>query len=145
MSFTLSSTRNQCEINNVGETSQKAAVDRVTDPEDRHPFFDQIEKLFKNKTRGRVDHHFHLYIGCPPRPVISLTILTRMPLRSAQAASLDSEGSTKNLLGTDDLGRDMLSVSSTEPGLPDVRHRQRGHRFPVGSILVRFRLLQGLA
>jgi ABC-type dipeptide/oligopeptide/nickel transport system permease subunit len=23
---------------------------RVTNPEDRHPFFDQIEKLFKNKT-----------------------------------------------------------------------------------------------
>jgi hypothetical protein len=23
---------------------------RITSPEDRHPFFDQIEKLFKNRT-----------------------------------------------------------------------------------------------
>ena len=33
--------------NNIEKMSLWA---RVTNPEDRHPFFDQIEKLFKNRT-----------------------------------------------------------------------------------------------
>ncbi len=84
---------------------------RITNPEDRHPFFDQIEKLFKNRTG-----------------VAGLIIITIFALTAILASVIsphDPEenslydqikppvwnegGSTKNLLGTDDLGRDMLS------------------------------------
>jgi ABC-type dipeptide/oligopeptide/nickel transport system permease subunit len=84
---------------------------RITNPEDRHPFFDQIEKLFKNRTG-----------------VAGLIIITLFALTSILAPAISPHdpvenslydqlkppvwkegGSTKNLLGTDDLGRDMLS------------------------------------
>ena len=84
---------------------------KITNPEDRHPFFDQIEKLFKNKT------------GVAGLIIISLFALTAIlaPLLSPHDPDENSlydqlkppvwneGGSTKNLLGTDDLGRDMLS------------------------------------
>ena len=84
---------------------------RITNPEDRHPFFDQIEKLFKNRT------------GVAGLIIITLFALTSIlapvisphdPVENALYDQLKPPvwkegGSTKNLLGTDDLGRDMLS------------------------------------
>ena len=80
-------------------------------PEDRHPFFDQLEQLWRNKTAvaGMI--------------VIAIFVLTAFfaPLLSphdpVDAALYDQlkppiwaeTGTTKNLLGTDDLGRDILS------------------------------------
>jgi peptide/nickel transport system permease protein/dipeptide transport system permease protein len=84
---------------------------RITNPEDRHPFFDQIEKLFKNRT------------GVAGLIIITLFVLTSIlapaisphdPVENSLYDQLKPPvwkegGSTKNLLGTDDLGRDMLS------------------------------------
>jgi peptide/nickel transport system permease protein/dipeptide transport system permease protein len=84
---------------------------RITNPEDRHPFFDQIEKLFKNKT------------GVAGLIIITLFALTAILAPAISPHDPDENflydqlkppiwnqgGSTKNLLGTDDLGRDMLS------------------------------------
>ena len=84
---------------------------KVTNPEDRHPFFDQIEKLFKNKT------------GVAGLIIITLFALTAILAPAVSPHDPDENslydqlkpplwnegGSTKNLLGTDDLGRDMLS------------------------------------
>jgi peptide/nickel transport system permease protein/dipeptide transport system permease protein len=84
---------------------------RTTNPEDRHPIFDQIEKLFKNRT------------GVAGLIIITLFALTAIlasvisPHNPDENSLYDQlkppvwneEGSTKNLLGTDDLGRDMLS------------------------------------
>jgi peptide/nickel transport system permease protein/dipeptide transport system permease protein len=94
--------------NNIQKMSLWA---KVTSAEDRHPFFDQIEKLFKNRT------------GVAGLIIISLFALTALfaPLMSPHDPDENSlydqlkppvwneGGSTKNLLGTDDLGRDMLS------------------------------------
>ena len=84
---------------------------RKKDPEDRHPFVDQLEQLWRNKTAvaGMV--------------VIALFVLTALlapflsPHDPVDAALYDQlkppiwtkAGSTNNLLGTDDLGRDILS------------------------------------
>jgi ABC-type dipeptide/oligopeptide/nickel transport system permease subunit len=84
---------------------------RGVSPEDRHPFFDQIEKLFKNRT------------GLAGLIIITLFTLVAIfaPLLSPHDPNenalydqlkppiWNTGGSTKNLLGTDDLGRDMLS------------------------------------
>jgi ABC-type dipeptide/oligopeptide/nickel transport system permease subunit len=84
---------------------------RITNPEDRHPFFDQIEKLFKNRT------------GVAGLIIIILFALTAILAPAISPHDPDENslydqlkppvwnegGSTKNLLGTDDLGRDMLS------------------------------------
>jgi len=84
---------------------------RATSPEDRHPFFDQIEKLFKNRT------------GLAGLIIITLFTLVAIfaPLLSPHDPNENAlydqlkppiwniGGSAKNLLGTDDLGRDMLS------------------------------------
>jgi len=94
---------------NTSQTSSLWA--RMTDPDTRHPFFDQIEKLFKNKTA---------VVG-----LIIISIFTLAAIFASVISPYDpnenalydqlkqpawhSEGSTKNLLGTDDLGRDMLS------------------------------------
>lgn len=80
-------------------------------PEDRHPLLDQLEQLWRNKTAvaGMI--------------VIAIFVLTAFfaPLLSphdpVDAALYDQlkppiwaeTGTTKNLLGTDDLGRDILS------------------------------------
>ncbi len=80
-------------------------------PEDRHPLVDQLEQLWRNKT------------AVAGMMVIALFVLTALlaPLLSPHdpidAALYDQlkppiwaeAGSTKNLLGTDDLGRDILS------------------------------------
>jgi peptide/nickel transport system permease protein/dipeptide transport system permease protein len=94
--------------NNIQKMSLWA---KMTNPEDRHPFFDQIEKLFKNRT------------GVAGLIIITLFVVTAIlaPVISPHNPDENSlydqlkppvwneGGSTKNLLGTDDLGRDMLS------------------------------------
>ncbi len=84
---------------------------RVTDPEDRHPAFDQIEKLLRNRTAvvGLIIVSLFALAAifapviCPHDPnENSLYDQLKPPVWSP-------EGSTKNILGTDDLGRDMLS------------------------------------
>jgi ABC-type dipeptide/oligopeptide/nickel transport system permease subunit len=83
----------------------------ITNPEDRHPLFDQIEKLFKNRT------------GLAGLIIITLFALAAIgapylsphdPVENALYDQLkppvwEEGGTTKNILGTDDLGRDMLS------------------------------------
>ena len=80
-------------------------------PEDRHPFLDQLEQLWRNKT------------AVAGLLVISLFVLTAIlapllsPHNPVEASLYDQikppiweEGGTwKNILGTDDLGRDILS------------------------------------
>lgn len=80
-------------------------------PEDRHPFFDQLEQLWRNKT------------AVAGLLVITLFVLTAIlapflsPHNPVEASLYDQiippiweEGGTwKNILGTDDLGRDILS------------------------------------
>ena len=82
-----------------------------TDPDTRHPIFDQIEKLLRNKT------------GVAGLIIISASILAAFlapwisphnPIENALYDQLkppvwDENGHWKNVLGTDDLGRDILS------------------------------------
>jgi len=84
---------------------------RITNPEDRHPFFDQIEKLFKNRTglAGLI-----IIIIFSLAAIFAPLISPHDPNENSLYDQLKTpvwnpEGSTKNLLGTDDLGRDMLS------------------------------------
>ena len=83
----------------------------ATNPEDRHPIFDQIEKLFRNKT------------GVVGLIIITIFILSALlapvlsphdPVENSLYDQLKPPvwspgGSFKNILGTDDLGRDILS------------------------------------
>src|SRR4030065_376101 len=85
--------------------------ERITSPEDRHPFFDQIEKFFKNRTglAGLI-----IIIVFSLAAIFAPLISPHDPNENALYDQLkppvwNLEGSTKNLLGTDDLGRDMLS------------------------------------
>ena len=80
-------------------------------PEDRHPFLDQLEQLWRNKT------------AVAGLLVISLFVLTAIlapflsPHNPIEASLYDQikppvwaeAGTWKNILGTDDLGRDILS------------------------------------
>ncbi|MBN1827922.1 MAG: ABC transporter permease [Deltaproteobacteria bacterium] len=83
----------------------------ATQREDRHPFFDQIEKLFSNKTglAGLIIITFFLAIA------LFAPLLTPYdPIENALYEQLkppiwESGGAIKNILGTDDLGRDILS------------------------------------
>jgi peptide/nickel transport system permease protein/dipeptide transport system permease protein len=84
---------------------------RITNPEDRHPFFDQIEKLFKNRTgvAGLIITVLFILTAILA-PVISPHDPDENSLYDQLKPPVWNEGgSTKNLLGTDDLGRDMLS------------------------------------
>jgi peptide/nickel transport system permease protein/dipeptide transport system permease protein len=84
---------------------------RITNPEDRHPFFDQVEKLFKNKTGLAGLIIITLFaVAAVFAPVLS----PHDPIENALYDQLkppvwEEGGATKNLLGTDDLGRDILS------------------------------------
>jgi ABC-type dipeptide/oligopeptide/nickel transport system permease subunit len=84
---------------------------RATNPEDRHPIFDQIEKLLKNRTAVAGLIIISVFaLAAILAPLIS----PHNPNENALYEQLkppvwDSGGSSKNLLGTDDLGRDMLS------------------------------------
>jgi len=83
----------------------------MTDPDNRHPFFDQIEKLFKNKTAVVGLIIISIFgLAALLAPVISPYDPNENALYDQlKQPAWHSEGSTKNLLGTDDLGRDMLS------------------------------------
>jgi peptide/nickel transport system permease protein/dipeptide transport system permease protein len=84
---------------------------RITDPENRHPFFDQIEKLFKNRTgvAGLIITILFAFTAILA-PVISPHDPDENFLYDQLKPPVWNEGgATKNLLGTDDLGRDMLS------------------------------------
>ena len=92
--------------------SQKSSLwARMTDPDTRHPFFDQIEKLFKNKTAVVGLIIISIFgLAALLAPVISPYDPNENALYDQlKQPAWHSEGSTKNLLGTDDLGRDMLS------------------------------------
>jgi peptide/nickel transport system permease protein/dipeptide transport system permease protein len=84
---------------------------RMTNPEDRHPFFDQAEKLLKNRTgvAGLIIIILFALVS-----VLAPFISPHNPVENALYDQLkppvwQEGGATKNLLGTDDLGRDMLS------------------------------------
>jgi ABC-type dipeptide/oligopeptide/nickel transport system permease subunit len=84
---------------------------RMTNPEDRHPFFDQIEKLFKNKTGLAGLIIITIFAAAA---VFASAISPHDPIENALYDQLkppvwEEGGATKNLLGTDDLGRDILS------------------------------------
>jgi peptide/nickel transport system permease protein/dipeptide transport system permease protein len=83
----------------------------MRNPEDRHPFFDQIEKLFKNKTGLAGLIIITLFSAAA---IFAPVISPHDPIENALYDQLkppvwDEGGATKNWLGTDDLGRDILS------------------------------------
>jgi peptide/nickel transport system permease protein/dipeptide transport system permease protein len=84
---------------------------RVRNPEDQHPVFDQIEKLFKNKTglAGLL-----IILSFAAAAILAPVISPHNPVENALYDQLippvwQEGGTAKNLLGTDDLGRDILS------------------------------------
>ena len=86
-------------------------LNRWTDPETRHPFFDQLEKLFKNKTGVAGLVIITVFVSLA---LFAPFISPHDPLENALYDQLippmwEDGGSGKNILGTDDLGRDMLS------------------------------------
>jgi ABC-type dipeptide/oligopeptide/nickel transport system permease subunit len=91
--------------------SNRSFCFRIANPEDRHPFLDQVEKLLRNKTA---------VAGLLIITVFSLSaifapfISPHLPNENALYDQLkppvwETEGAEKNLLGTDDMGRDILS------------------------------------
>jgi ABC-type dipeptide/oligopeptide/nickel transport system permease subunit len=86
-------------------------LNRFTNPETRHPFFDQLEKLFRNKTgvAGLIIITIFVFLA-----VFAPLISPHDPVENALYEQLkppvwEEGGAMKNILGTDDLGRDMLS------------------------------------
>ena len=86
-------------------------LNRWTDSETRHPLFDQLEKLLKNKTgvAGLVIITIFVFLA-----LFAPFISPHDPVENALYDQLippmwEDGGSGKNILGTDDLGRDMLS------------------------------------
>ena len=84
---------------------------RKKSPEDRHPLVDQLERLWRNKTAvaGMIVIAIFIFTALlapllsPHDPVdAALYDQLKPPIWSA-------EGRSENLLGTDDLGRDILS------------------------------------
>jgi ABC-type dipeptide/oligopeptide/nickel transport system permease subunit len=86
-------------------------LNRFTDPETRHPFFDQLEKLLKNRTGVAGLIIILIFVFCA---FFAPFISPHDPVENALYDQLkppmwDEGGSIKNILGTDDLGRDILS------------------------------------
>ena len=80
-------------------------------PEDRHPIFDQIEKLFRNKTGVAGLIIITIFILCA---LLAPVISPHDPIENSLYDQIKPPvwfpgGSSKNILGTDDLGRDILS------------------------------------
>ncbi|MEW6265996.1 MAG: ABC transporter permease [Thermodesulfobacteriota bacterium] len=80
-------------------------------PEDRHPAFDQIEKLLKNRTAVAGLIIISLFLVAA---VLAPWLSPHDPIENALYDQLkppvwDQGGGRKNILGTDDLGRDILS------------------------------------
>ena len=92
-------------------TSKAGFFARISNPEERHPFFDQAEKLISNRTglAGLIIIVFFVLSALlapwisPHDPVQNSLYDQLKPPVWAQG------GATENLLGTDDLGRDILS------------------------------------
>jgi peptide/nickel transport system permease protein/dipeptide transport system permease protein len=86
-------------------------LNRFTDPETRHPFFDQLEKLLRNKTGVAGLVIITVFILCAVfAPVITPHDPVEISLYDQLKPPIWEEGGSKvNILGTDDLGRDMLS------------------------------------
>lgn len=86
-------------------------LNRFTDPETRHPFFDQLEKLFRNKTGVAGLIIITIFVLCA---LFAPLMAPHDPVENALYDQLippvwEEGGSSRNLLGTDDLGRDILS------------------------------------
>ncbi len=80
-------------------------------PQDRHPFFDQLSQLRRNKTAvaGMILVAFFI-ITALFAPMLSPHSPNETSLYDQLKPPLWHEnGTTKNILGTDDLGRDLLS------------------------------------
>jgi len=80
-------------------------------PEDRHPIFDQIEKLFRNKTGVVGLIIITIFVLCA---LLAPIISPHDPIENSLYDQLKPPiwspgGAMKNILGTDDLGRDILS------------------------------------
>jgi len=83
----------------------------VANPEERHPIFDQIEKFLKNRTglAGLIIIAIFAFAA-----LFAPLISPHNPVENALYDQLKPPvwhptGASKNLLGTDDLGRDILS------------------------------------
>lgn len=86
-------------------------LNRMTDPETRHPFFDQLEKLLKNRTGVAGLIIITLFVCLA---LLAPFVSPHDPVENALYDQLkppvwEEGGSVNNVLGTDDLGRDMLS------------------------------------
>jgi len=86
-------------------------LNRFTDPETRHPFFDQVEKLLKNRTGVAGLIIISIFVFCA---FFAPLVAPHDPVENSLYDQLippmwDEGGSSKNILGTDDLGRDILS------------------------------------
>lgn len=90
-----------------GMSTQK----RKKNPEDRHPFFDQLSKLWRNKTAVAGLFIILLFmLSALIAPYLSPHDPLETSLYDQLKPPIWHEGGTwKNILGTDDLGRDILS------------------------------------
>ena len=80
-------------------------------PEDRHPFIDQLSQLWRNKTAVAGLSIITIFILCG---VLAQQISPHDPLETSLYDQIKppvwhAKGTWKNILGTDDLGRDILS------------------------------------
>ena len=80
-------------------------------PEDRHPFIDQLSQLWRNKTAVAGLIIITIFILCG---VLAQQISPHDPLETSLYDQIKppvwhAKGTWKNILGTDDLGRDILS------------------------------------
>ncbi len=92
-------------------TSKAGFFARISNPEERHPFFDQAEKLISNRTglAGLIIIVFFVLSA-----ILAPWISPHDPVKNSLYDQLKPPvwaqgGATENLLGTDDLGRDILS------------------------------------
>jgi peptide/nickel transport system permease protein/dipeptide transport system permease protein len=84
---------------------------RSKNPEDRHPFLDQLEQLWRNKTAVAGLLVITLFVlTAILAPILSPHNPVEVSLYDQIKPPIWAEGGTwKNILGTDDLGRDILS------------------------------------
>ncbi|MGB5746567.1 MAG: ABC transporter permease [Desulfobacterales bacterium] len=80
-------------------------------PEDRHPFFDQISQLWRNKTAVAGLIIIIIFISCG---ILAPYLSPHDPLETSLYDQIKpplwhANGTWNNILGTDDLGRDILS------------------------------------
>jgi ABC-type dipeptide/oligopeptide/nickel transport system permease subunit len=80
-------------------------------PEDRHPFIDQLSQMWRNKTAVAGLIIISIFVLCG---ILAPYISPHDPLETALYDQLKhpvwhESGTWKNVLGTDDLGRDILS------------------------------------